>query len=704
MQKGQHKGRGAVSNRAGRFESLAVEAVDDGWGIADEPLPPLVTTVLPEPPQSVITRNNSPDIPFDQSINPYRGCEHGCIYCVSGDTPILMGDGSRKPLAGLVVGDEIYGTVKRGHYRRYIRTQVLAHWRTSKPAYRIGLADGTELVASGDHRFLTERGWKYVTKGDGAGRRPCLTLNNTLMGFGSIPATARREHSGDYRRGYLCGLIRGDGHIGIYRHVRSGRAASEIHQFRLAMADSEALDRAAKFLAGFGIGVKRFLYQSETATRRRMEAIRASARASVAAISRLIEWPDRPEGDWALGYVGGIFDAEGSFDGGVIRISNTDRRTIEILRDGLSMTRFDSIEETPRPGVNKPVRYIRVRGGLRAHLRFISEFDPCIARKRNIEAQAVKSTARLEIVEIEPLGRSRELFDITTGTGDFVANGVISHNCYARPSHAYVNLSPGLDFETRLFFKKDAAAHLRAELNRRSYVCSPINLGANTDPYQPLEKRLGITRSLLEVMVESHHPVTIVTKSALVVRDIDLLQPLAAEHLVRVFVSVTTLDDELKRRMEPRAASPAARLAAISKLAAAGIPVGLMFAPVVPAINDHELERVVQASASAGATTAGYVLLRLPGEVRDLFYEWLDIHYPDRANRVRSRIHELRGGRDNDPRFGHRMRGHGPWAELLRRRFDESCRRAGLGRHRGNPLSTALFRPPSRNPGQMELW
>jgi DNA repair photolyase len=167
---------------------------------------------------------------------------------------------------------------------------------------------------------------------------------------------------------------------------------------------------------------------------------------------------------------------------------------------------------------------------------------------------------------------------------------------------------------------------------------------------------------------------------------------------------VTTLDDELKRRMEPRAASPAARLAAISKLAAAGIPVGLMFAPVVPAINDHELERIVEASASAGATTAGYVLLRLPGEVRDLFYEWLDTHYPDRANRVRSRIHELRGGRDNDPRFGHRMRGHGPWAELLRRRFDEICRRAGIGKHRGNPLSTAFFHPPSRNPGQMELW
>ena len=165
------KTRGAASNRTGRFEALSVERVDDGWGIADEELPPVQTTVQPEPAHSVITRNNSPDIPFDLSINPYRGCEHGCVYCLSGDTPILMGDGSQKPLADLAVGDEIYGTVKRGHYRRYVRTRVLAHWRTNKPACRIRLADGTELVASGDHRFLTERGWKFVAPGDEASAR-----------------------------------------------------------------------------------------------------------------------------------------------------------------------------------------------------------------------------------------------------------------------------------------------------------------------------------------------------------------------------------------------------------------------------------------------------------------------------------------------------------------------------------------------------
>lgn len=276
--------------------------------------------------------------------------------------------------------------------------------------------------------------------------------------------------------------------------------------------------------------------------------------------------------------------------------------------------------------------------------------------------------------------------------------------CYARPSHQYMGLSAGLDFETKLFYKKDASAHLREELGRRSYRPSAINLGANTDPYQPLERKLGITRSILEVLAEAHHPVTIVTKGALVVRDIDILSRLAAERLVKVFVSVTTLDDELKRRMEPRAASPGARLAAIRRLAAAGIPVGVMYAPVVPAINDHELEAVLDAAAAAGAKTAGYVLLRLPGEVRDLFFEWLDLHFPDRAQKVRHRIRELRGGRDNDPRFGQRMRGQGPWAALLRRRFEAACLRNGLGSHREEPLTTALFTPPRRSPGQMELW
>ncbi|MBS1200720.1 MAG: radical protein [Proteobacteria bacterium] len=276
--------------------------------------------------------------------------------------------------------------------------------------------------------------------------------------------------------------------------------------------------------------------------------------------------------------------------------------------------------------------------------------------------------------------------------------------CFARPAHAYVNLSPGLDFETRLFFKQDAAARLREEIARPRYRCSPIALGTNTDPYQPIERRYRVTRGILELMLECDHPVSIVTKSALVLRDLDLLAELARRNLARVFLSVTTLDDDLKRRMEPRTASPRARLAAVRGLARAGVPVGVMYAPVIPAINDHELEAVVEAAAQAGAGSVDYILLRLPREVRDLFYEWLGTHFPDRVERVRTRIHELRGGRDNDPRFGSRMRGSGPWAELLRARLATARRRAGLPEGHWPPLDTSRFRAPQPAGGQLALW
>jgi DNA repair photolyase len=276
--------------------------------------------------------------------------------------------------------------------------------------------------------------------------------------------------------------------------------------------------------------------------------------------------------------------------------------------------------------------------------------------------------------------------------------------CFARPAHAYVNLSPGLDFETRLFYKQEAATRLREELSRPRYRCAPIALGTNTDPYQPVERRYGVTRSILELMLECAHPVSIVTKSAMVLRDLDLLVPLASRRLVRVYLSVTTLDDGLKRKMEPRAASPRARLAAVRALSEAGVPVGVMVAPVVPAINDHEIEALVEAAAAAGAGSVAYLLLRLPREVRDLFYEWLETHFPDRAGRVRNRIRDLRDGRDNDPRFGFRMRGSGPWAELLRARFETACRRVGLPRGEDGPLDTASFRPPRPASGQLALW
>ncbi|MGC4027420.1 MAG: PA0069 family radical SAM protein [Steroidobacteraceae bacterium] len=276
--------------------------------------------------------------------------------------------------------------------------------------------------------------------------------------------------------------------------------------------------------------------------------------------------------------------------------------------------------------------------------------------------------------------------------------------CYARPTHAWLDLSPGLDFETRLVVKPDAARLLRAELARPGYRCRHIMLGSNTDPYQPVERELGVTRSLLEVLAETCHPVAITTRSALVLRDLDLLGPMGRAGLAMVYVSITTFDADLKRRLEPRSASSTARLQVMKELAAAGIPVGVMAAPMIPAVNDSELEDILARSAEAGATRAGYTLLRLPLEVAALFREWLQEHLPDRAAHVMSLLQAARGGRDNDPAFGRRMRGQGAWAQLLGDRFHLACRRHGLAREREPRLDASQFRPPaSRTDGQLEL-
>lgn len=271
--------------------------------------------------------------------------------------------------------------------------------------------------------------------------------------------------------------------------------------------------------------------------------------------------------------------------------------------------------------------------------------------------------------------------------------------CFARPTHAYLNLSPGLDFETKLFFKPRAAELLENELRRPGYRVRPIALGTNTDPYQPIERQFKVTRSILEVLLRYRHPCTIVTKGTLIERDLDLLADMAQFGLVSVMISVTTLDDGLKRVMEPRAASPAARLKTLERLAARAIPVGALIAPVIPAINDHEIERLVEAVALHGAQSAGYVMLRLPHELKDLVREWLETHFPMKAEHVLSLIRDMRGGRENDPRFGTRMRGQGEVAELIGQRFALAARRAGLDRDRRAELNREAFCvPPAAGP------
>ena len=276
--------------------------------------------------------------------------------------------------------------------------------------------------------------------------------------------------------------------------------------------------------------------------------------------------------------------------------------------------------------------------------------------------------------------------------------------CYARPSHAYLNLSPGIDFETKLFAKANAAELLRKELARPGYACSPINLGANTDPYQPIERRHRLTRGVLEVLLECRHPCTIVTKNALIERDLDLLVPLARAKLVHAFVSVTSLDNRLSSALEPRASAPHRRLEAVAALNAAGVPCGVMVAPIIPMVTDRWIEAILERAAAAGATRAGYTALRLPHELKDLFREWLDLNVPERAEHVTSLIRQMRGGRDNDPRFGARMRGEGEFAELIRQRFRLACRKNGIGRGREVQLDTAAFRPPRPPSPQGDLF
>ena len=275
--------------------------------------------------------------------------------------------------------------------------------------------------------------------------------------------------------------------------------------------------------------------------------------------------------------------------------------------------------------------------------------------------------------------------------------------CYARPAHAWMGLSPGLDFESKLFFKPEAAKLLERELSKPGYLPDPIHIGGNTDPYQPIEKTLRITRSVLEVLDRFNHPCSIITKNAHITRDADVLGRMAGRGLTRAFVSVTTLDRKLARAMEPRAATPDKRLESIRRLADAGVPVGVGVAPMIPGLNDHEMEAILEAAAGAGATSAMFITLRLPLEIKDLFREWLAQAYPDRAERVMSLVRQTRGGKDYDSEWGSRMKGTGPVAALMAARFRKATRKFGLNLDRA-PLDTAQFRVPAKVGDQMDFF
>ena len=568
-------------------------------------------------------------MPFRWTINPYRGCQHACTYCTSGETPVLMADGRTKPLAEVRIGDEIYGTVRHGFYRRYALTTVLAHWSTVKPAYRVILEDGTQLICSGDHRFLTERGWKHVTGTEcGPLQRPHLTVNNKLMGVGGFAEPPKETAA--YRRGYLCGMIRGDGTTGHYPNPDRRYPGRDYyaHQFRLALADPEGLARTANYLARVGIGCREFTFAEESATRRRVTAIRTDKRDEVWTIEWMVGWPDNPSADWRKGFLAGIFDAEGSYSGGILRIPNTNPEIIGWTVSSLESFGFDFALE-PR-NLSSGIVYIRLRGGLREALRFFHTADPAITRKRTIEDMALNSDAKLRVMAIERLGLDVPMYDITTGTGDFIANGVVSHNCFARNSHTYLDLDAGVDFNTRVVVKVNAPELVRKKMVAPSWAGEHIAMGTNVDCYQRAEGRYQLMPGIIGALRDAANPFSILTKGTLILRDIELLAEAAEVTEVGLNVSAGFVDKDLWRSIEPGTPAPGRRLEACATLNERGLRCGVLMGPVVPFLSDSpaQLDEAVRQIAAAGARHVMPIVLHLRPGTREWFFRWLRAQHP----------------------------------------------------------------------------
>jgi DNA repair photolyase len=539
-----------------------------------------------------------------------------------------MADGRARRLADLEVGAEIYGTIREGSYRRFVVTRVLDKWSSIKPAFRVTLEDGTELITSDDHRFLTSRGWKHVIGAEyGRRQRPHLTLNSNLLGPGGCVAPPVVDD--DYRRGYVCGVVRGDGHLGSYTYPEPGRRRGNVYRFRLALTDQQALMRTSDYLAQLGVTTGEAAFAAGGDNRRPVRAIRTHARAEVERVAELVRWPILPSISWSKGFLAGIFDAGGSGRAHVFRVSNTDPELLQWIRACLARLGFDYAVE-PRQRTNG-LTCIRLRGGLPERMRFFLGTDPAITRKRTIDGMALESGARLRVVSIRPLRITMRLYDITTGTGDFIANGVVSHNCFARPTHTYLGFNAGRDFEREIVVKVNAPEVLRTELARRGWQGEHVALGTNTDPYQWVEGRYRLMEGIWEAMRDAANPCSVLTKSPLLLRDLPLMRQIAQRTSFAACLSIPTLDEKVWRKTEPHTPNPRARLEAVAELNRAGIATSVLVAPLMPGINDaaHQVEPLLKAAEEAGATSIGGVALHLRGEVRDVFMDWLAAKRPD---------------------------------------------------------------------------
>jgi DNA repair photolyase len=590
-------------------------------------------------------------VPFEWTINPYRGCSHACTYCSYGATPVLMADGRTRKIEDLRVGDRIIGTVRDGHRRRYVKTEVLAHWMTIKPVWAVTLEDGTRLLTSGDHRFLTERGWRHVINSTrDEPDRPHLTPNNSLLGTGRFADTPK--HCDDYKRGYLCGLIRGD-----------------------ALTDFEALRRAQRFLEDVDIAACGYAFSAAAGVHS------TASRACFEAISELVSWPRDPNKQWRKGFLAGILDAEGSCGAATpIRISSKDGTIIHWTQESLDRLGFDTVVEPPRAN---GVQVVRIRGGLKERLRFLHSTDPAITRKHSIAGVALEPDALTRVVSIEPLGTELPLYDITTGTGDFIADGAVSHNCFARPTHEYLDFNAGRDFEREIIVKVNVPEVLRAELARPSWRGGHIAMGTNTDPYQWVEGRYKLMRGIWEAMRDFANPCSILTKSPLLLRDKDLLVQVAERTQVSACLSVPTLDEKAWRATEPHTPHPRARLEAVAELNRLGIPTGILIAPLMPGINDspEQVRRIVELATEAGAVHIGGQTLFLRGSVKEIFFDWLREHRPDLLERY-ERLYANGAYLPADERRTIERAAGAPWA---RRRYAARFRHRGEARRGAAP-------------------
>lgn len=673
--------RGASSNPPNRYERLHVEPDAPAGGDVD-------TIYYRDASRSVLAENDSPDVGFRFSLNPYRGCEHGCVYCLGPDTPVLHADMRWRSIGKIKVGDVIAGFDEHpepGRTRK-LRIAVVEAVRWSrKPILRLITGEG-DVVTTAEHLWLQAGGSRWT-------RTDRLSGGQYLR---RLPVVPDEGVDHDYRVGYVAGLSLGDGTFRYQPGWRSNRLGFPQAYWRIALVDGEPLDRVVEYLGCFAVQTEIRPFQGGPSSRKPIRKVEIRSLPKLAVVHGIIT-ADRDTRNYRRGFLAGFFDAEG-YSGDVLRISQKDLAVLERVRAYAASLGFEFVLE-PRPGRASTVRLV---GRLVDRMRFLAVCRPAIARKVHAVFGMEMNCQPERIRAVERAGL-HDVVDIQTSTRTFFAAGMATHNCYARPTHEYLGFSAGTDFESRIMVKDDAPALLRKALASPRWQPQVVALSGNTDCYQPVERQLGLTRRCLEVFAEFRNPVGVVTKSALVARDADLLGELASHDAAHVCCSVTTLDPDLARRMEPRAAQPAKRLEAIAALSAAGVPVAVLIGPVIPGLNDAEIPRILAAAKQAGACSASWVLLRLPKPVDALFTRWLEEQFPERKERVLHRIQDTRAGRMSDSAFGRRKRGQGEYASQIAALFGAAARKHGLDAPLP-PLSADAFRRPVTAGDQLGLW